>query len=193
MPEWSFTVILNQPLTREQADAFDHCDAFADGSVSSVLDPEDPTRYPSPGPDASQLKELMCDVEAPTLLEAVADVARDIRLIPGLRAVGVRHDDTVTLGEAAQRTAGKRTRQSLVQLARGQRGPGGFPSAETETAGTAFYSWARIADFLRSLGDDIPPVSRDLVIAAHALRLADDLDGADVSPGVLRSLGVAAA
>lgn len=28
MPEWSFTLILNQPLTREQADAFDHCDAF---------------------------------------------------------------------------------------------------------------------------------------------------------------------
>src|SRR5690242_12977530 len=33
VPEWSFTLRINQPLTPEQANAFDHCDAFADGSV----------------------------------------------------------------------------------------------------------------------------------------------------------------
>ncbi|QHC20535.1 hypothetical protein [Streptomyces sp. GS7] len=191
MPEWSFTLRLNQALTPEQADAFDHCDVFADGSVSYVLGPAAPEQYPLHHPDASELKELSCDVEAPTLLDAVAQVARDIRLIPGLRAVGVRHDDLVTLGEAAQRCA--RSRQSLVQLSRGQRGPGGFPEPEAGTEGTAFYSWRKIAEFLRGIGDGIPPVSHDLIVADHALRLADDLEGTDIPPGTLRSLGLPAA
>ncbi|MEU2440117.1 hypothetical protein ABZ595_28630 [Streptomyces rubradiris] len=96
MSEWSFTLLVNQPLTPEQADAFDHCDAFADGSVSYTMGPENPEDYPH-RPDPDKLRELSCDIEAPTLLDAVAQVARDIRLIPGLRAVGVRYDDTVTL------------------------------------------------------------------------------------------------
>ncbi|WP_411121413.1 hypothetical protein [Streptomyces sp. x-19] len=121
-------------------------------------------------------------------MDAIAQVARNIRLVPGLHAVGVRHDDMVTLGEAAQRCG--RSRQSLVQLSRGQRGSGGFPEPEVETEGTAFYSWRRIAGFLRGLGDDIPSVSHDLVVADHALRLADDLEGLDVAPGTLRSLGL---
>ncbi|MEU2222338.1 hypothetical protein [Streptomyces sp. NPDC018347] len=135
MPEWSFTLLVNQPLNAEQADAFDHCDAFADGSVSYTLGPENPAEY-ARLPDPATLRELSCDVEAPTLLDAVAQVARDVRLIPGLRAVGVRHDDTDTV-----------------------------TSAE-------------------------PAQPRDLVIADRALRLADALDGADVPPGTLHSLGL---
>ncbi|MCP9958963.1 hypothetical protein [Streptomyces sudanensis] len=191
MPEWSFVLRLNQPLTPEQADAFDHCDAFADGSVSYVLGPEDPARHPYRGQDDPALRESACDVEAPTLLEAVARVARDIRLVPGLCAVGVRHDDVVTLGEAAQRCT--RSRQSLVQLARGQRGNGGFPAPEVETGGTAFYSWSKIAACLRSIGDDVAPVSRDVVLADHILRVVDEVERADVPPPVLRSLGLTAA
>ncbi|MET7681410.1 hypothetical protein [Streptomyces sp. NPDC005423] len=190
MPEWNFTLRLNQALTPEQADAFDHCDAFADGSVSYVLGPQPPERIPSLSPDAAELRELVCDVEAPTLLEAIAQVSRDIRLIPGLHAVGVHHDDMVTLGDAAQRCG--RSRQSLVQLSRGQRGPGDFPEPVARTGGTVFYSWWRIAGFLRDIGDDIPEAPRDLIIADHALRLADELEGVPVAPGTLRSLGVVA-
>ncbi|MEU2181443.1 hypothetical protein [Streptomyces thermolilacinus] len=191
MPEWSFILRLNQPLTPEQADAFDRCDAFADGSVSCVLGPESPEKYPHRRQDDPALRELMCDVVAPTLLEAVARVARDIRLIPGLRAVGVRHDDTVTLGEAAQRCA--RSRQSLVRLARGQRGSGGFPAPEVETGGTVFYSWSKIAAYLRGIGDDIGPVDRDVVLADHILRVVEEVERAQVPPPVLRSLGLTAA
>ncbi|KAF0650250.1 MULTISPECIES: hypothetical protein [Streptomyces] len=191
MPEWSFVLRLNQPLTSEQADAFDHCEAFADGSVAYVLGPEDPDRRGHHRADDPARRELMCDVEAPTLLEAVARVARDVRLIPGLRAVGVRHDDVVTLGEAAQRCS--RSRQSLVQLSRGQRGSGGFPEPEVETGGTAFYSWAKIASYLRGIGDDIPPVSRDVVLADHILGVVDEVERADVPAPVLRSFGLAAA
>ncbi|GAA2677341.1 hypothetical protein [Streptomyces lunalinharesii] len=98
VPEWSFTLRLNQALTPEQADVFDHCDAFADGSVSYVLGPSDPGKYPLHDPGAAELRELSCDVEAPTLLDAVAQVARDIRLVPGLRVVGVRPGTWRTAG-----------------------------------------------------------------------------------------------
>ncbi|MFJ9416689.1 hypothetical protein ACIRPT_21205 [Streptomyces sp. NPDC101227] len=189
MSEWSFTLRINQPLTPEQADVFDHCDAFADGSVSYILAPDDPHQYRH-HPDPSKLRELSCDVEAPTLLDAIAQVARNLQLIPGLRAVGVRHDDTVTLDEAAQRC--DRSRQSLVQLSRDQRGPAGFPEPESGAEGTEFYSWREIAKFLRSIGDTVPEPSRDLVIADQVLRLAHELEGVDVDPGTLRALGLPA-
>ncbi|MFI1201653.1 hypothetical protein ACH4VR_19740 [Streptomyces sp. NPDC020883] len=189
MPEWSFTLRINQPLTPEQANAFDHCDAFADGSVSYTLAPDEPHQY-THHPDPAKLSELSCDVEAPTLLDAIAQVARTLRLIPGLRAVGVRHDDTVTLDEAAQRC--DRSLQSLVQLSGDRRGPGGFPEPESGAEGTAFYSWRKIAEFLRSIGDTVAEPPRDLVIADQVLRLAHELEGVEVPPGTLRALGLPA-
>ncbi|WP_274917973.1 hypothetical protein [Streptomyces sp. WZ-12] len=187
MSEWSFTLLINQPLTPGQADAFDHCDAFADGSVSYTLGPDNSEAY-AHAPDPEALRELSCDIESPTLLDAVAQVARDIRLIPGLRAVGVRYGDIVTLEEAAQRCG--RGHHELVELAKGRRGPGGFPDPESGTDGTEFYSWRKIAAYLARAGVAVPETPRDLVIADHALRLADALEGADVSPGTLRSLGL---
>ena len=185
MPEWSFTLLVNQPLTPEQADAFDHCDAFADGSVSYMLGPAKPEQYPVRC-DPSDLTELWCDVEAPTLLDAIAQTARNIRLIPGLRAVGALHKDKVTLGEAAQRC--DRSYESLVRLSRDDEL---FPEPlNPDTDGTVFYSWLHIADYLRRLGDDVPHASRELVIADRALRLVEDLRGMDVPPGSLRALGL---
>ncbi|MCI3225063.1 hypothetical protein [Streptomyces sp. NP-1717] len=166
---WSFVLRLNQPLTPEQADAFDHCDAFADGSVSYTLGPDDPHRY-AHRPDPAELSELICDVEAPSLLDAIAQVARDIRLIPGLRATGVRYDDTVTLAEAAQRSG--RSLQSLAGLSRGRHVPIGFPDPASDTEGTVFYSWREIADFLRSIGDTVPEAPRELAVADQVLPTA---------------------
>ncbi|WP_405819990.1 hypothetical protein OG705_11060 [Streptomyces sp. NBC_00838] len=187
MSDWSFVLRLNQPLTPDQADAFDHCDAFADGSVSYTLGPEDPHRY-AHRPDPAELSELICDVEAPSLLDAIAQVARDIRLIPGLRATGVRYDDTVTLAEAAQRSG--RSLQSLAGLSRGQHVPIGFPDPASDTEGTVFYSWREIADFLRSIGDTVPETPRELAVADQVLRLAHELESLEVTPGTLRALGL---
>jgi hypothetical protein len=186
MPEWSFVLRVNQALTPEQADAFDHCDAFADGSVSYVLGPEEPGAAPVPHrPD-----ELTCDVEAPTLLDAVARVARDVRLVPGLRAVGAAFPGTVTLQEAAQRCG--HSPAALARLAAGRDGPGGFPEplpALTPDA-TVFYPWQAVAAFLEALDGKPPPAVRELAVADGALRLADALEGVDASPGTLRSLGL---
>lgn len=67
-----------------------------------------------------------------TLLDAVAQVARDLRHIPGLRAVGVRYDDTATLEEAAQRCGRELSHR------RGE--STGFPAPEPGVGGTEFYS-----------------------------------------------------
>ncbi|MEU3422431.1 hypothetical protein AB0F39_28405 [Streptomyces murinus] len=181
MPEWSFTLLVNQPLTAEQADAFDHCDAFADGAVSYTLGPENPGDY-ARVPDSGALEELSCDIDAPTLLDAVAQVARAVRLVPGLRAVGVRYDDLVTLEEAAQRCG--------RELSRRREEFTGFPDPEPGTGGTEFYSWRKIAEWLARVGDDVPETPPDLLVADRALRLADALEGADVPPGTLRALGL---
>ncbi|MFF4404471.1 hypothetical protein ACFY2W_12895 [Streptomyces sp. NPDC001262] len=180
MNAWEFMLVLNRQITEAETKQLDTSgDLFyARGDMSYTIG--------GPGPST-----VLCSIEASTLLQAVAEAVQEIRKLPGLRAVQVEHNDLVTLGEAAQRCS--RSRQSLVQLAHGQRGPGGFPKPEGETGGTAFYSWAKIADFLRGLGDDVPPVPRDLILADHALRLADELEQVDVPPGVLRSLGVHAA
>ncbi|MER8055858.1 MULTISPECIES: hypothetical protein [unclassified Streptomyces] len=183
MPQRSFTLLVNQPLTAEQADAFDHCDAFADGSVSYTLGPENPGDR-ARVPDAGALRELSCDIDAPTLLDAVAQVARNLRLIPGLRAVGVRYDDIVTLEEAAQRCGREPARQRKESA--------GFPDPEPGTGGTEFYSWRGITEWLARVGDDVPETPCDLLVADRALRLADALEGADVAPGTLRSLGLPA-
>ncbi|MCK7621669.1 hypothetical protein MUU72_00735 [Streptomyces sp. RS10V-4] len=187
MSEWSFTLLVNQPLTSGQADAFDHCDAFADGSVSYTLAPGEPGAY-ARVPDPEALRELSCDIEAPTLLDAIAQAAQKIRLIPGLRAVGARYHDTVTLEEAAQRWG--RGHHELIELAKNRRDPGGFPEPLPGSAGTEFYSWRAIAAFLVDAGEAVPDAPRDLVIADRALRLADALEDADVSPGTLRALGL---
>ncbi|MEU5030253.1 hypothetical protein [Streptomyces milbemycinicus] len=180
--EWTFTLALNRQITSNEANLIDTTDnfpLFIDGSVS----------YTRGGMGPSQLH---CDVAAETLLEAVALVAEEIRKINGLRAVRVVHEDIVTLDMAAQRTAGKRTRQSLVQLSKGQRGPGGFPQPEEKVGGTTFYSWPKIVDFLRALGDEIDQVPRDSLITDKALRLVDEIENADYSvpASVWKSLGL---
>ncbi|MEV8628587.1 hypothetical protein [Streptomyces sp. NPDC051079] len=180
--EWIFTLSLNRQITPDEADRIDTTDdfpLFADGSVT----------YTSGGSGPS---ELNCDIEAETLLEAVALVSQEIRQIRDLRAVRLHHEDIVTLEIAAQRTGGRRSRQSLVQLSKGQRGPGGFPQPEEKVGGTTFYSWPKVAAYLRDLGDDIDEVPRDQIIADLALRLADEVEvaGYAMRESVLCSLGL---
>ncbi|MET4921304.1 hypothetical protein P3L51_02810 [Streptomyces sp. PSRA5] len=137
MSEWSFILRLNQPLTAEQANTFDHCDAFADGSVSYVLGPEHPSRF-AVHTDPAELSELSCDIEAPSFLGA-----------------------TRISGAAAR------------------------------SAGSDGYSWRKIAEFLRSIGDTVPETPRELAVAAQVLRLAHELESLEVKPGTLRALGLA--
>ncbi|MGP3916802.1 hypothetical protein [Nonomuraea sp. 10N515B] len=151
MITWDFDITLNRAPTDEEADALFEA-GLDDCSIAGA--------------------NLMCDREAETLLDAIESVLIQIRTVPGLWATGVGEDDGVTLGDAARRHGG-RTQASLRQLAMGQRGPGGFPKPLIEADNISLYSWAEISEWLRTtMGDDIPPVNRDIVIADAAVKLA---------------------
>jgi hypothetical protein len=115
---------------------------------------------------------FMCDREADSLMEAILSVLVELRAVDELWAVGVQHNDGVTLGDAARRHGG-RTQASLRQLAAGQRGPGGFPEPVIEADNISVYSWAEVSEWLRTeMGDDIPQVDRSLALADAAVKLA---------------------
>ncbi|MEV1244603.1 hypothetical protein [Nonomuraea sp. NPDC049750] len=115
---------------------------------------------------------FMCDREADSLLEAIMSVLIQMSTVDKLWAVGVGHDDAVTLGDAARRHGG-RTQASFRQLASGQRGPGGFPAPLIEADNVSVYSWAEISEWLRTeLGDDVPQANADVILADATVRLA---------------------
>jgi hypothetical protein len=65
--------------------------------------------------------------EAGSLLDAVVSAIEAVELVEGSEMVGVEPDELVWASEIAARTG--RSRQSVDQLAKGQRGPGGVPTA----------------------------------------------------------------
>ncbi|MEV1011291.1 hypothetical protein [Streptomyces sp. NPDC049881] len=179
---WNFSILLEKPVTPEQSDAFDHCDAFADGEISYTLAMEEgATPLPPASPD--MFRELTCMVEAPSYLDAVAQALQRIRLIDGFRPVGVTLSTLVDLEEAAQRSG--LDEEEMVRLSKDSR----FPEPKTRT-GTVFYAWDSILAFFQEIGAPVPDVPREVLIADLALRLADALDGADIPPGSLKALGL---
>jgi hypothetical protein len=157
MTTWNFQLRLNREPTEDEFDALFEAGLADAGFEGSLVD---------------------VDREAPSLLNAVASAAEQIRTVPGLRAIGVETQDAVTLADAAARL-GRRTAESLRLLAEGRRGPGGFPRPIVDTGKVRVYSWAEITAWLReAVGEDVPATSRDLVLADHALRLADEAERA---------------
>ena len=117
---------------------------------------------------------FMCDREADSLLEAIMSVLIQMSTVePSCGAVGVGHDDVVTLGDAARRHGG-RTQASFRQLASGQRGaPVSFPAPLIEADNVSVYSWAEISEWLRTeLGDDVPQANGDVILADATVKLA---------------------
>lgn len=154
---WNFQLRLNREPTEEELDALFEAGLSDAGFEGSLVD---------------------VDRAAATLLDAVRSVAVQIRTVPGLRAIGIETQDAVTLSDAAQRL-GRRTAESLRLLAEGKRGPGEFPRPLVDTGKVRVFSWAEIVTWLReALGEDVPAVNRDLQLADHALRLADQAERA---------------
>jgi hypothetical protein len=85
--------------------------------------------------------------EAPSLAEAIATAALDIDKVPGLRAVGVRCDNMVTLLDIAKRTGVSREAARL--WATGDRGPGKFPvPVMVTTGGEKIWDWEQVAPWV---------------------------------------------
>ncbi|MFG2078200.1 hypothetical protein [Nonomuraea maritima] len=149
MNTWDFRVALNRAPTEAEVDALFEA-GLDDCTVS--------------GGKNGRVR-VRCERAAESMLDAIASVVAQVKSVPGLWVVGVGKDDAVTLGDAAPRH-GRRTQASLRQLAVGQRGPGGFPEPLIEADNISVYSWAEIAEWLRTrMGDDIPEENPDVALA----------------------------
>jgi predicted DNA-binding transcriptional regulator AlpA len=82
------------------------------------------------------------DVEADTFADAVLRVITELESVPGLTVVRVEPDQLVWASEIAERVG--RTRQSVDQLVKGQRGPGGFPAPVSGNARNPLWRWAEV-------------------------------------------------
>jgi hypothetical protein len=152
MTTWNFQLRLNREPAEAEFDALFEA-GLSDAGIEGTL--------------------VDIDREAPELLGAIISAVQQICTVPGLRAVGVETQDEVTLTDAAQRL-GRRTAESLRLLAEGKRGPGGFPAPLVDTGKLRVYSFAEITAWLHeALGEEVPEVSHELVLADRALRLAD--------------------
>lgn len=85
--------------------------------------------------------------DAPSLAEAAGSAIRDVEAGGALRVVRVEHEAFATLAQIAARLG--RTRQSVQQLAAGQRGPGGFPRPVGDRPGSRVWEWAPVAAWAR--------------------------------------------
>ncbi|OIV39466.1 hypothetical protein BIV57_01125 [Mangrovactinospora gilvigrisea] len=117
---------------------------------------------------------LMCTVDDTTgssFTDAAVQIAVQLHhLIPTRWATGLIIEDTVSLSEAARRTMGVRSKQSLRQLAAGERrSKQPFPAPVINAEGYRLYSWAAIANHLRSLGDEVPATDSEGVLLDRML------------------------
>jgi hypothetical protein len=96
--------------------------------------------------------------QAPTPEQAVLSAIRSVESAGGpVRAVRVAaEDDWLTTAEIAERIG--RSRQSISQLVRGERGPGGFPAPVARCgARSPLFSWAEVRVwFARHLPSEAP-------------------------------------
>jgi hypothetical protein len=80
------------------------------------------------------------DIEADTFADAVLQAIDQIEQVLGLAVVRVDPDQLVWASEIADRVG--RTRQSIDQLVKGQRGPGGFPAPVSGNVRNPLWRWA---------------------------------------------------
>ncbi|MDT0309493.1 hypothetical protein RM780_21390 [Streptomyces sp. DSM 44917] len=173
MTDWEFTLVLNRQLTDDDAEVLAVTDdpLFADGSVSYTVGGDEPCR-------------CACNVEAPTVLEAVARASASVRgVLPGLYPVRVENGAAVTLAEAAERA--HRTPQELSDLAESG---GGLPEPLWVTEGAATYSWPGIVAVLRAAGVEVANAPRGLRAADLLVRAAAEATALGVPASVLELL-----
>lgn len=154
MSEWAFRLfIAGVELTDTDLDALFEagCDdaTFAterDGSVLGLFDREADT------PEAAVLSALV-DVEAAGIDARVVRVAVE--------------DNWLTAAEVAERVG--RSRQSIGQLVRGDRGPGGFPAPVARQGSlNPLWSWLEVAAWFSAyepaaVAESVPTLSPDFL------------------------------
>ena len=116
----------------------------------------------------------------PADLDAVLSAIEAVESVEGLEVVRVDPDELVWASEIAARTG--RSRQSIDQLVKGQRGPGGFPPPASHATRNPLWRWSDVEEWFAKYEGRQPEVESPLVIGAingalqarHALREASE-------------------
>jgi len=100
------------------------------------------------------------DIEADTFADAVLRAINEVEKVSGLSVVRVEPDQLVWASEIADRIG--RTRQSVDQLIKGQRGPGGFPAPVSGNVRNPLWRWVEVEAWFAAYEHreiDVEPVS----------------------------------
>lgn len=142
------------------------------------------------GPDAAGIFELDFDREAVSFPTAVLSAVRDVqRVLAEAVVLRVAPDDLVTVAAIAERVG--RSHESVRLLARGRRGPGGFPPPAGQLdAKTQVWRWFEVARWFQEHIAGVPGGEHAAFLAAlndilDLRRVAGDLPG---DPGVTDQL-----
>lgn len=171
MPEHNFDLTISGELTNDRLDALvaAGCDD-ATFSTKGDLTFADFTR------------------QAPTMLDAIVSAINAVETVPGMEVLHVDPDELVWASEIAERTG--RTRQSVDQLIKGQRGPGGFPSPASHATRNPLWRWPEVETWFAAYEGRQPDTERSLVLGAinGALQARHSLRGATEAAPLRRAL-----
>jgi len=124
MPEYEFELTARGALTDDVIDAL--VEAGCDDATFSTKD---------------GLTFAAFSRKAGTLLEAVVSAIEALESV-GLGVLRVDPDELVWASEIASRTG--RSRQSIDQLVKGKRGPGGFPAPASHATRNPLWRWSEV-------------------------------------------------
>lgn len=128
------------------------------------------------------------DREAPSMLDAVISAISDVESVAGLEVLHVDPDELVWASEIAKRLG--RTRQSVDQLIKGQRGPGGFPAPASHMTRNPLWRWSEVETWFAGYEGREPQTERSTVLGAinGALQARQGLRGSDEAVPLRRAL-----
>jgi predicted DNA-binding transcriptional regulator AlpA len=128
------------------------------------------------------------DREASTMLDAIVSAIGAVETVDGLEVLHVDPDELVWAWEIAVRTG--RTRQSVDQLIKAKRGPGGFPAPASHATRNPLWRWSEVETWFAAYEGRQPDTERSVVLGAinGALQARHSLRGAHQVAPLRRAL-----
>ena len=121
-----------------------------------------------PDSTASERKErafVGVDRAAPDFATAVVSAIEDVeRALPGIRVLALEPEDLVSQSDIAQRQG--RSRESISQLVKGERGPGNFPQPNYFVADRGLWRWRDVEKWFDAYEAREPQPHHDAFIDA---------------------------
>jgi len=120
------------------------------------------------------------DREGPSLFDSVISAIETVESVGGLEVLEVSPDELVWASEIAQRTG--RSRQSIDQLIKAQRGPGDFPAPASHATRNPLWRWSDVQAWFAAYEGREPDAERSVTLSAingtlqarHSVRAAPE-------------------